>query len=439
MKKFLLFALVALVTVSASAVNRFERAPKPREQKTVQALQKQFGGIVANRAVSYQLPDAKSFAQNYQAVKRADGDKLTLTPCYSERTYHYSSVAGGFLIQIMYDKASFLVADGIAYLKPFANLGIVAGVVEKDVENKYSEYEADSITFSVSEIAHYINPETGDTTNLVLEPCNDADGGTLVRAGEKTFGAYYFAEDNELYIPSSVCLALFPEDESVTEIFDEYYVVCALDLQPQEDLNQYISKGTVRAQSYYGESKNYENDVLVFLGYDAFCVKGVDGTNEDAWVMFELDSEDENVATVFENQYLATYQFYTDETRTETQPGEIVTVGLIQSEGTLTGWAEDYDYASLYSITYNEDETTTLANIENTVYGDYVWMANDGGMYNAVDLNVNITYEPADLSAIKGVSNSSKSNGAAYNLAGQRVDASYKGIVVKDGKKMLQK
>ena len=31
------------------------------------------------------------------------------------------------------------------------------------------------------------------------------------------------------------------------------------------------------------------------------------------------------------------------------------------------------------------------------------------------------------------------SNGAIYNLAGQRVNESYKGIVIKDGKKMINK
>lgn len=35
--------------------------------------------------------------------------------------------------------------------------------------------------------------------------------------------------------------------------------------------------------------------------------------------------------------------------------------------------------------------------------------------------------------------NSNVSNNAIYNLAGQKVDASYKGIVIKNGKKYLMK
>ena len=42
------------------------------------------------------------------------------------------------------------------------------------------------------------------------------------------------------------------------------------------------------------------------------------------------------------------------------------------------------------------------------------------------------------VSGIKNVK-AEKSNGAMYNLAGQKVDASYKGIVIQNGKKRIQK
>ena len=45
----------------------------------------------------------------------------------------------------------------------------------------------------------------------------------------------------------------------------------------------------------------------------------------------------------------------------------------------------------------------------------------------------------ADPSAIKNVKASKKFEGAIYNLAGQKVNASYKGVVIKDGKKYIQK
>jgi hypothetical protein len=45
-------------------------------------------------------------------------------------------------------------------------------------------------------------------------------------------------------------------------------------------------------------------------------------------------------------------------------------------------------------------------------------------------------YAAAGISAVKA---DNMGNGLRYNLAGQRVDNSYKGLVVKDGKKFIQK
>ena len=44
-----------------------------------------------------------------------------------------------------------------------------------------------------------------------------------------------------------------------------------------------------------------------------------------------------------------------------------------------------------------------------------------------------------DATAIKGIQNAKAENGAIYNLAGQKVNAAYKGVVIKDGKKYMQK
>ena len=47
--------------------------------------------------------------------------------------------------------------------------------------------------------------------------------------------------------------------------------------------------------------------------------------------------------------------------------------------------------------------------------------------------------EDSDLTAIKSVKKANAENGAIYNLAGQKVSASYKGVVIKNGKKYIQK
>lgn len=47
--------------------------------------------------------------------------------------------------------------------------------------------------------------------------------------------------------------------------------------------------------------------------------------------------------------------------------------------------------------------------------------------------------EATAIFGVKGVKSASSDNGATYNLAGMKVDASYKGIVIKNGKKYIQK
>ena len=45
-------------------------------------------------------------------------------------------------------------------------------------------------------------------------------------------------------------------------------------------------------------------------------------------------------------------------------------------------------------------------------------------------------YEATGISTVK---TANTGNGMIYNLAGQRVDNSYKGLVIKNGKKVVQK
>ena len=51
----------------------------------------------------------------------------------------------------------------------------------------------------------------------------------------------------------------------------------------------------------------------------------------------------------------------------------------------------------------------------------------------------NVKVIDLDATAIKSVKKADKADGATYNLAGQKVNASYKGVVIKNGKKFIQK
>ena len=60
------------------------------------------------------------------------------------------------------------------------------------------------------------------------------------------------------------------------------------------------------------------------------------------------------------------------------------------------------------------------------------------GTGNILVSSIEIT--PVDATGIQNVKNAAQAqDGAIYNLAGQKVDAAYKGLVIKNGKKMIQK
>lgn len=61
--------------------------------------------------------------------------------------------------------------------------------------------------------------------------------------------------------------------------------------------------------------------------------------------------------------------------------------------------------------------------------------------YNKTDKTVTAELAPIKdvVTGINDIKAETKSNGAVYNLAGQKVDGSYKGIVIRDGKKYLNK
>ena len=61
--------------------------------------------------------------------------------------------------------------------------------------------------------------------------------------------------------------------------------------------------------------------------------------------------------------------------------------------------------------------------------------------YGVILNKVTLTNQSSDSNAINTIETSNKplNNGAMYNLAGQMVDKSYKGIVIQNGKKFFNK
>lgn len=434
MKKFLLIVVAAFAAANVSAANGVKKANFPKAQKKAMVAADAHLGILSKSVNAAALQSANVAAIDpanlVAAAKKNAPDVSELIPCYSEITY-FPIEGLGFFKRYMYDQASYLVQDGKAYLKPFADLGMIEGVVETGVKNMFSELGADSITFNCE--ASFVSLKSGE--NVYLAPADyDTASKSLVRSNTKTFGAYYIPEIGELYIPIDWALALFVESE--TSIYSPRYVFCEVDLMPQAAYNEVTSKAIITGTDLYdGETKYTNPNGLVVFAEDGLYIKGCDlDFRQTSWAYFTMDESDESIYVLPQQQYLQYGEFGSD--GVNYFPGVATTVGMLHdNEGKVSAFANEY--ASIYRWTDNADETSTLASTNSTGFGEYIFMAASQGMFGAFTLNVNITYE--SIVGIKEVKGNKQQNDAIYNIAGQRVAKDYKGLVIKNGKKYLVK
>jgi hypothetical protein len=432
MKKFLLIVVAAFAAANVSAANGVKKANFPRTQKTMVSPNAHLG--ILSKTVNASAMQTAVKPGAVKAIQKAP-ELTELIPSYSLGSGMYLGGLG-YLSQNMYEGASFLVEDGKAYLAPFADLNMVEGVVEAGVQNMYSEFGADSITFTCSSIAEL--KATGE--KLYLEPCSfDMENYVAVRMdGAKTFGAYYFSESNELVVEE--ILGLFHENPAETKPFADDFVIPYLDLLPKSTFDEYTSKAVVEWLSLANGASKTNDKALAVFGEDCIWIKGVDlGFNKEAWVQFDVNEADESLYVVESDQALGLAELTTD--GQNYFPSLLSTIGVLHNNGSVTAPNSAENYISKYRWTDNADETSTLSITGNTVFSDFGYMMAPtgltGGYLSHALFNVTITYE--SIVGIKEVKGNKQQNDAIYNIAGQRVAKDYKGLVIKNGKKYLVK
>lgn len=433
MKKFLLIVVAAFAAANVSAANGVKKANFPKAQKAMVAPDAHLGILSKSLNAAMQAMSEQKAEMSAKTIQKAP-DASELIPCYAEETGMYLP-SFGFVDQFMYDGASYLVQDGKAYFAPFANLGMVEGVVEAGVQNMYSVLGADSITFTCSSIAEL----TATGEKLYLEPCDWADYTAVRMDGAKTFGAYYFAEYGELYVPE--ILALFVEEPMEKNPFSHSYVLYPLDLMPQSLYAEYTSKATASALELWGQLSFSTDKAIAVFGDNCVYVKGAEMEfNPDAWMRFAVDENDESLYTVSALQGYTSYTY-------KSNPAIWVMVGATHDGSSVSGFTGASITSSPVSFKWvdNADETSTLSILDNQALGNYVISSEaDGvkglGFYESyANMTINITYESIIDDGINEVKGNKQQNDAIYNIAGQRVAKDYKGLVIKNGKKYLVK
>ena len=115
----------------------------------------------------------------------------------------------------------------------------------------------------------------------------------------------------------------------------------------------------------------------------------------------------------------------------------------IPSFGAMLGW-NDGGFVNGKGLFIDDDMGINIRFDEESVDGNnvnlVVWNNPDSGIDFSDGKTVETVLGTAEtLAGIAPVKAVKAGNGLIYNLAGQRVDASYKGLVIKNGQKMIQK
>lgn len=125
----------------------------------------------------------------------------------------------------------------------------------------------------------------------------------------------------------------------------------------------------------------------------------------------------------------------------------ILNPGLIT--GNVTVDTDGTKYIEFYDTEYKEawtDEDGTEHEAGNYIINDYTkWFmvhstwGENGAYWWGEARNVYVAIPNAEVAGISNVKTTAKSNVKTYNLMGQEVNASAKGLIIRDGKKMLNK
>ena len=170
---------------------------------------------------------------------------------------------------------------------------------------------------------------------------------------------------------------------------------------------------------YYTRNGNVEFNkaVHVAMAGDDVFIQGVGSRDEETWIKGTKTSED--TYTFVKGQYLGFYE--------GSQPSDNSFLFLMGYNSTLGV----LDVKMKYDAATNTFTATTDI-VENADYTDK--------LYYLTRINAGAKIQPASEDAISTVVAETEENGSVrHNIAGQRVSANFKGIVIKNGQKFFQK
>ncbi len=431
MKKILLIATALVMTLSASA--RLE-GPKNFKSSMPEKVKKMMldkkiatvkANVMGNNATTL-------LSKEFKAPAKAEAK--TLIPCYTLDSYVWLTCAGGFTTKGMSEGEAYLVEGNKAYLQLFEEgLAPLEGEVFSGSNYMQSLYgdetKVDSITFTVGVVY------TGETATYDIAVCDYDRSIGIYKTNQKTFGAYYFADYGELYVPE--ILGLFSDEDTNPIIAGAYF-----DMQPQALFADYIYPGKINYFDHWAQQEVTTLGTFCMLS-DGIAFKSIE--DFDSWVKLcypenETTGEyDYSMASTIDEEYIGTYTFQAGD-------GDVI-VAAVKSDA--SGFD---DQASFFIEESEENQTVTLTSdgMSNLVFyviissesqGIAVWTENlKCRLY--IDRQVKLDDGfGGEIASIAQVGYGKTTNNAVFDLQGRKIDGKnlQKGLYIINNKKVVLK
>ena len=377
---------------------------------------------------------AKDFVKKASFLKAntvKDAEPATKTLVQTEYLA-YLIYGGGFTEGYLMADRNYIIDNNNIMFQVDENI-VLEGIIGEG-ENPYAQYGLEVIKFPGGQVIG--NSETNG--DYVVKACDFNSTDKTISVNDNDIYAYaQFDEagDIEYFILNEI-IALYNENQGIiyggvnysyypSAIKDDIYstIITGKTDEWVSDTEQETVPVTINSQALFYDQDSETRDYKVLV--KELNAWGVD----DVWTCVNL-KEDYTGANIDNFQYIGTYTF---------KDG---------SNGDIVNAAVKPDYHTdanglVLAVSTDEQENLVLTastEAEASVYW-LVGFFDDGKTYlinNIKELVITITNELAGIKDIN-VNNSTRSNAATYNLAGQKVGKDYKGIIIRDGKKFIVK
>ena len=296
-------------------------------------------------------------------------------------------------------------------------LAPIVGKIETG-ENSLSAYGLDSVTFANAQV---VAKSTKDATTLGIYSCditgNNTDGWALIPNANATFGAYWSAEKQELFIPEALGLYISGTTTAASSVS---YIDA--DIVPVSSYADYMYKASVSGTSK-SDMNTYGNEDAVAIPFeDGLLVKGASLSEEDAWISIEAD-ENSGQLTMPRYQFIGGPYKFTSSSNPDGIRGIFITQGI---NAGFTAF-ETPVFTSETDLNYNIVYSTESYVVEYLA----MEVKEKSGYYDAYN-SYTIAVSSEKATGIDGVKDNVGKTGVVeyFDLSGRKVSGAAKGLVI---------